>query len=198
MRIQNIVVLVALVTSACASTAPTTTFVSSWKSPTAQPLHVKGSTVVAAVMLNDVASRRTAEDKLASEITARGAKGVPLYQIVQVGDNEAAAREALTKADVQGVVVMTPSEVDLTSNINYSEAPYDTYWNGYYEYAQRSYAPPKKSVSVDTLIYSLRQNQLVWAGKSKTTDPKTVDKLIADVTAATADELNRLMLVAAQ
>lgn len=194
---KGILVLVAaLLASSCASTGATTTFVSSWRSPTAQALQVKGSKVAASVMLNDVASRRNAEDKLASEITARGAKGVPMYQIVEPGGDQAAARAALTSADIQGVVVMTPSEADLTSNtrIDYGAPPYNTYWNGYFDYAPAN-PPSSKPVSVDTLIYSLRQNQLVWAGKSKTTDAKTVDSLITEVTAATADELKRLMLL---
>lgn len=197
MRTLNGLVGLMLLTCACGSTAATTTFVSSWKSPTAEPLRVKGSKVAAVVMLNDVASRRNAEEKLASQITARGGQGVPMYQVAQTGYDEAATREALAKAEVQGVVVMQPSEVDLTTNtpIDYSASPYNTYWGGYYEFGQPTAAPPGKSVQVTTLIYSLRQNQLVWAGQSKTTDAKTVDTLVADVSAATADELSRLMLL---
>ena len=191
-----LMLVTALLASSCASSGATTTFVSSWRSPTAQPLHVKGSKVAVSVMLSDLASRRSAEDKLASEITARGGKGVPMYQILESGGDENAARAALTSADVQGVVVMTPAEADLTSNtpINYGAPPYNTYWNGYFDYAPAS-PPSSKPVAVDTLIYSLRQNQLVWAGKSKTTDAKTLDNLVAEVSAATADELKRLMLL---
>jgi hypothetical protein len=147
-------------------------------------------------MLNDVASRRDAEDKLAKQITERGGQGVPMYQIVQNEYDEATAREALAKAEVQGVVVMQPSEVDLTTNtpIDYSASPYNTYWGGYYDFGQ-PIAAPTKTVSVNTLIYSLRQNQLVWAGQSKTSDATTVDSLISEVSAATADELNRLALL---
>jgi hypothetical protein len=172
-------------------------FVSSWRSPTAQPLQVKGSRVAAVVMLNDIASRRDAEDKLAKQITDRGGRGVPMYQIIQSEYDEATAREALTKADVQGVVVMQPSEVNLTTNtpIDYSAPPYNTYWGGYYEFGEPIGAAAASSVSVNTLIYSLRQNQLVWAGQSKTTDAETVESLIFEVSAATADELNRLALL---
>jgi len=196
MRIQIFVVGVALFIGACGSTAATTTFVSSWKSPTAQRLQVKGSRVAVSVMLNDVASRRDAEDQLAKQITERGGQGVPMYQIVQNEYDETTAREALAKAEVQGVVVMQPSEVDLTTNtpIDYSTSPYNTYWGGYYDFGQ-PIAAPTKSVSVNTLIYSLRQNQLVWAGQSKTSDATTVDSLISEVSAATADELNRLALL---
>lgn len=197
MRALNTLVVLVLVAAGCGSTAATTTFVSSWKSPTAEPLQIKGTKVAAVVMLNDAASRRNAEEKLASQITARGGQGVPMYQVAQTGYDEAATRDAFAKAEVQGVVVMQPSEVDLTTNtpIDYTTAPYNSYWGGYYEFGQPIVADAGKSVQVTTLIYSLRQNQLVWAGKSKTSDAKTVDTLVADVSAATADELSRLMLL---
>lgn len=197
MRIQHIVIGVAVLLGACGSTATTTTFVSSWKSPTAQRLQVKGARVAASVMLNDPASRRDAEDKLAKQITERGGQGVPMYQLVQGEYDEAAARDALAKAEVQGVVVMQPSEVDLTTNtpIDYSAPPYHTYWGGYYDFGQPIGTSHAKSISVNTLIYSLRQNQLVWAGQSKTSDATTVASLISEVSAATADELNRLALL---
>jgi hypothetical protein len=194
-NIQSLALALAL--SACGTASGTTTFVSSWKSPSAKPLEVKGSKVAAVVILDDVASRRNAEDALAQQITERGGQGVPMYKIVQASYQEAAAREALAKADVHGVVVMQPSDADLTSAtpIDYAATPYKTYWGGYYEYAHPSHAAAK-SVSVNTLVYSLRQNQLVWAGRSKTTDARTVDTLIAEVSAATANELDRLMLFA--
>src|SRR5262252_9128182 len=69
--------LVILFASGCASS----NFVSSWKSPTAKPLNVQGAKVAAVVMMGDPASRKSAEDKLASEISARGGQGIPMYTI---------------------------------------------------------------------------------------------------------------------
>jgi hypothetical protein len=91
-----------------------TTFVSSWKSPTAQPLHVKGAKVAAVVILSDVAARRSAEDFLAREISARGGVGVPMYSLVDPSPtaSEPVARDALQKAEVQGVVVLHPAPAE--------------------------------------------------------------------------------------
>ncbi|HJY41606.1 MAG TPA: hypothetical protein VJ303_10235, partial [Steroidobacteraceae bacterium] len=54
-------VVLATILTACSS-AP---FVSTWRAPDAQPLDVRGSKVAAVVMVNNEASRRVAEDKLA-------------------------------------------------------------------------------------------------------------------------------------
>src|SRR5690349_15668954 len=100
-------VLSAIVLAAC-STTPA--FVSSWRAPDAQPLEVKDAKVAAVVMVDSEAARRVAEDKLAAEITARGARGIPMYTLYPNADplNEAQARAALEQAGVLGVVVMRP------------------------------------------------------------------------------------------
>jgi hypothetical protein len=216
MNLSKLSVFVALV-AACSSTTEaakpgttpkpgsSTTFVSSWKSPSAQPMHVSGAKVAAVVLMSDLPSRRVAEDKLASELTARGAEGVPMYRIMDQDDidDEAIARETLDQANIAGVVVMHPmgTQQEAKASDTYGKAPYNTYWSGYYAYGWASpWAEPEASyetvVSVETLIYSLRQNQLVWAGTSKTTNPASLTDLIAELAGATATELSHLALVA--
>jgi len=46
-------------------------------------------------------------------------------------------------------------------------------------------------VTIETLVYSLRQNKLVWGGQSKSTNPSSVDKLIRETAEKTARELQR-------
>ena len=156
-------------------------------------------------MMGDVASRRSAEDKLAAEITARGAKGVPMYALMPdpKPTDEAAAREVLAKADVQGVVVMRPTAGAAPGAVaNYAAPPYNTYWNaGFYDHLNGqpwidpNGMPYDKIVSVDTLIYSLTQNQLVWAGKSRTTNPASLTKLVETLSDDAAEELRETGLV---
>jgi hypothetical protein len=107
--------LVLLAASALAACS-TNDFVASWRAPDAQPLEVAGAKVAAVVMVNNEASRRVAEDRLAQEITARGAVGVPMYVLYPDAQpsNEPQARSALEKAGVLGVVVMRPLSIDRT------------------------------------------------------------------------------------
>jgi hypothetical protein len=182
-----------------------TTFVSSWKSPTAQPLQPVGAKVAAVVMMQDEPSRRSAEDTLAREISSHGALGIPMYKILpNINPNdEAQAKAALESAQVQGVVVMRPLGVtkDVTVSPAYGGPYYNGYWGGYYGYGWGSPWGPSTvytdtTVSVETLVYSLKQNQLVWGGRSKTTNPENVNQLISDVAIAAADELNEQGLIA--
>jgi hypothetical protein len=199
-RINTFGPLVAvLLLAACGGS---TEFVSSWKSPTAHPLELKGKKVAAVAMMADGGSRKAAEDKLAKEISARGADGVALYRVTP-GTNptdEAQVRTALEQQNFKGAVVMHPigkqTETHITANPDY-----DPFWGGYYGYGWGSAWPGQVDVytdtivSVDTRVYSLTQNQLVWEGKSKTTNPGNVDALVAEVATATADKLDDLGLL---
>src|SRR5215471_8475338 len=102
-----LLLLAVLFPSAC---GPSPTFVASWTSPKAGPLNFKGEPVAAVVMVKNDVTRRAAEDALAGEITRYGAKGVPMYRLAEepAEGNEAAARAAIEKAGVKGVVVMSP------------------------------------------------------------------------------------------
>jgi hypothetical protein len=194
-----------LVLAAC-----TQPFVSTWKAPDAQPLQLRGSKVAAVVMMHNEASRRSAEEALANEISARGAQGVPMYQILPAGSpqTEAAARAALEKAGFAGAIVIRPVSVDkeiVSTPVTYSGPMYGGYWGGYYGYGWGS--PYMVSggeirtntiVSIETLIYSLRQNKLVWGGQSRTTNPRDVDKVVKKLAADVAKVLQEQGLIAAQ
>ena len=159
---------------------------------------MKGAKVAAIVLINNPGSRRTAEDTLAREITRRGAAGVPLYRLLPnagPGD-EAEVRAALEKANFKGVVVMRPIGAKQELNVS-PQAAHHTYWGGYYGY---SWGMPYEIrtdviVSVDVRVYSLEQNQLVWAGESTTTNPERVDEFVVELADATADELYRSGLI---
>ena len=188
-------------------------FVSTWRAPDAEPLQLKGSKVAAVVMMQNEASRRSAEETLATEISARGAQGVPMYRIFPGGtpQDEGAAKAALEKAGFAGAVVIRPVGVDkeiVSTPVTYSGAGYGGYWGGYYG---RGWGAPygggmvsggeirtNTIVSIETLIYSLRQNKLVWGGQSRTTNPRDVDKVVKQLAADVAKVLQEQGLIAAQ
>jgi hypothetical protein len=95
-----LILLAGLAASFALHCASSTQFVSSWRSPTAQPLQYKGANVVAVVMMRNAIARKDAEDTLAKEISALGAHGIPMYQLQSDGsaEGETAARKALEGA----------------------------------------------------------------------------------------------------
>jgi hypothetical protein len=192
----------AVLLSGCASTFATT-----WKDPNATPLEFKSQKVVAIVLLKDESRRRLAEDRLAQQIAVRGAEGRTMYSLLPnaTPGNEQQTRAALEAAGVKGAIVMRPINVDRTVKITppYEEQSYASFWGGYYGYGfALSYSSPREAtvtektvVYVETLVYSLAQNKLVWGGQSKTTNPDTLAELIQELSAAATTELQKAGLV---
>jgi hypothetical protein len=191
-----------LLAAASLTACATTGFVSTWKAPDALPLKPEGSKVAAVVMYSNEAARREAEDALAREITARGAEGIASYTLTPSGSasDEAAAKAAFEKAGIAGVVVMRPvgTQQQITATtVPYGGPYYRGYWGGgYYGYGWggawgSTQIYTDTIVSIETLVYSMKQNKLVWAGQSQTTNPSRVDALIKEVVAAAAEEMQK-------
>jgi hypothetical protein len=183
--------------AACANTE----FVSTWKAPDAQSLKGEGSKVVAVAMTRNESTRRAAEDAMAREITRQGAQGVPGYSLIQdeATPDEAKAKEAIEKAGINIIVVMRPTAA--TQQITASPAYSGAYWGGYYGYGWGSAYGPATEIRTDTivyietLVYSTKQNKLVWSAQSKTTNPSNVDSLVKEVVNAVAIEMKKAGLI---
>ena len=183
-----------------------TGLVSSWKAPDAEPFQLRGEKVAAVVMAIDQTTRRAGEYALARELSARGATGVPMYTLVpDAAPDEAKVRAAAEQAGIVGVVVLRPVRIDkeISSRpVTYSGPMYGGFWGGYYGHGWGApysvYGGEIRTdtiVIVETLVYSLGQNKLVWGGQSKTKNPTSVDRLIANAAKQVADELERQGLI---
>lgn len=188
--------LLSLASSACSSTS----FVATWKAPDVAPIDPRGSRVAAVVMVKNETARRAAEDRLAHEISQRGAQGIPMYRLApepSAAGDETKIRDLLEQQGVRGVVVLRPISVEkewVATPVSYGDPYYRGYWGGYYGYGWgHSYGDVEvhadRIVSIETLLYSLPQNKLIWGGQSKTTNPQNVDDLVAEVAEAAAKEL---------
>ncbi len=198
--------LAAVLLSGCASS----TFSTTWKAPDAKPLEFRGHKVVAIVMARDEATRRLGEDRLAQQIAAYGAEGRTLYSMVPgaTAGSEQQTRAALEAADVKGAVVMLPILVDreVTVTPAYESETYASLWGGSYGYGMSlSYSSGREAsvsektvVYVETLVYSLEQNKLVWGGRSTTTDPDTLADLIQELSKGVVAQLSKEGLVTAR
>jgi hypothetical protein len=204
----------ALVLVGCASDGPpkppSHLFETTYKDPDARPMQVRGAKVVAAVMVRDVAARKRAEDTLAAEITRLGGQGVPMYTIslenAPSQEGESKTRSAVESIGAQGLVVMRPVDVNHRSRATETIASndmYGGYWGGYYGVGWADPWVDKNPdvqtdivVTVETFVFSLPQNKLVWSGTSETTNPKNAEKLTLQLAQDSVRELQSLGLLA--
>ena len=175
-------------------------FTSVWKSPEAAAVSFAGKKVAALVITQDDSLRIAGEEALVRELTARGLQSVATYRIapkeeLQSGDR---AKPWFDKAAIEGVVAMRPVSSDKRTTYNpgmWMSSSYSTLW-GYYGYGWGSvYIPGSVErntiVIVETTIYSVPRNQLLWAAVSETKDPKTLPKFLEELVKESVKELQK-------
>jgi hypothetical protein len=199
-----LMLLGALLLLGCASSS---TFTSKWKAPEAVPLDFKGQKVVAAVIAKNEERRRLSENRLAQQIAVRGAEGRTMHSLLPraTAGDEQAIRAALEAANVKGLIVMEPVYIDRDVRVTpaYEGGGSASLWGSSYGSGFAvSYSTPREAkvtestvVYIETRVYSLEQNKLVWAAQSRSTDPDTVTELIEELSAAIATELQKEGLI---
>ena len=182
----------------CLSACASTTFTSTWKAPDAQPVDPAGKTVAALVISGDKKQRRDAEVYLAHELTIRGARAVAAYTLIGLEHPTVDyARARFKEAGVEGVVIMRVVGLDQQVTVDpggFSGSAYTTFGSYYSSYGVGvSYSTGSvqtdTQVDIETLIYSLSQDKLLWAGTSRTSNPAGVQSLITEVADAVASEV---------
>jgi hypothetical protein len=191
----------ALSLGACSST----TFESTWKSPDAQPVNPQNKSVAALVISSDKKRRRDAEIYLAHELTVRGARGVAAYTLIGIDLPKVdVARERFKEAGVDGVVIMRLVAHDSQTIVDpggFSGSAYTTFGSYYQSYGMSlTYSTGSVQtdewLTIETLIYSLNQDKLLWAGTSRTTNPEGLQGLITEVANAVSGQVAKQGVVA--
>ena len=177
-----------------------TKFQSVWKSPDAASVSFAGQKVAALVIDKDDSLRVSGEEALVRELTARGMQGVASYRMVPKEELQSAdkARVWFEKAGVQGVVafrVVNDQRRKTYVPGTWTSASYTSLW-GYYGYGwgavyDPGYTRDERIVSLETLVFSVPKNTLVWAGLSETENPKDGQKVVTDVVKEAVNEMRK-------
>ncbi|AGA79678.1 hypothetical protein [Echinicola vietnamensis] len=191
--IKKLFVFVIAIACGCSSS---TSIVSSWKSPDVQPQDVELTKIMVAVLGNSEASRRIAEDKVAS----LNPKIHPSYQVLM---NAAAATDTTRSSDIlqeqgfDGIIVM--KLVDKDKSTDWVPGSYTGYWSmhpyywggfGYGGYYDPGYYTEDITYVVETSLYSLKgSTRLLWSGISSTVNPSSVEKTVQDIAMKSYDQM---------
>ena len=189
---------VLLIVAACAATS----FKSTWKSPDAGPVDIMGKKVVVVASNVPTSVRTGLEASIADELTKQGAQAFASSQLFnsEVTKDDAKAKLAAEGYDAAWVVRLTnrEKEVSSTPGMYAPSGPYMSYWGwgggwgGYYG------APEIRTdtkVFMETLVYSVKADKLVWSGMSVTTNPGDLGPASAELTRVAIAEMKKTGLL---
>ena len=197
-RVPPVVAAATLAAVTLVSAAPK--FTSVWKSPDAAQVSFAARKVAALVITQDDSLRISGEESLVRELTARGLQSVATYRIAPKEELQSAerARVWFEKANVEGVVALRPVSREKRTTYNpgtWTSPYYSSLW-GYYGYGWTGvYIPGSVDrdtvVVVETLIFSVPRNQLLWAAVSETQNPATLQRFVEVLVKESVKELQR-------
>src|SRR5436190_21531689 len=163
-----------------------TQLAATWHEPS--PTLLNFNRTVAVFVTTDESMRRAVEDQLAAVFP----NTIPSYRVLPnaASADKATILQQLRGAGFDGAISMRVTNV--SEQVTYNAAYGGAYWGGAYGfngYWNNAWAYPydpyyittTQIVSVETNVYSLKDDKLVFAALSQTSDPANVGKLVRSV-----------------
>ena len=169
----------------------------SWKNPDATEESIKFQTVAVFAMVKNQSMRRDIEEAIASRMPNTIA--VPAYKIImneELADIDA-VKQKLKERGMEGALVLSVRNVNRKTSY-YSSGMYPSAYytfGGYYNYAYNYmydpfvYSSTNVYVDLEVLIYSLKNDQLVWYGESTSVNPKDIQETISKLAVSVKNQL---------
>ena len=194
MHFNYLIVTLAVILISCSTSNKIT---NSWKNPEATLESVKFQTVAVFAMVKNPDMRRDVEEAIASQMPNTIA--VPSYKMI-TNDELAeidAVKQKLKERGMEGALVLSVRNVNQKTSY-YSSGMYPSAYytfGGYYNYAWNYmydpfiYSNTNVYVDLEILIYSLKNDQLVWYGESTSVNPKGIQETISELALAVKNQL---------
>lgn len=179
------------------SCGPSTKITKSWRDPGFTVDMSKMNKVLIAALMKDETTRRQVEETMVQRMKG---KGVASYSYItpelqKAGENEITAK--LKQDGFDGAVVIRFLDTEKETSYVPGTATYPAYygrWGGYYGSAWGAYSTPgyyqqDKIYHIETNVYTLPGDKLVWSGVTATTNPSKMDKMINEIAQVIHDKM---------
>jgi hypothetical protein len=173
-------------TNSCSSTQ----IISSWRDPNKQIHAGDWKKVLVLALLRNETTRRRAEDEMVKYLHG---KGITSYSYLGENfdpKNEEALRNKIKNDGFDAAITMRLIDVDkeriYTPEQQYMYPVYYRSFSGYYHrnwvyYNTPGYYSITKKFIIETVIYSLQDDKIIWSGITETYDPRGVEKLTDEI-----------------
>lgn len=175
-----------LAISSCSSTKITST----WQEPNKEiSLHKLNKVLVVALFQNET-SRRKAEDQMVEYFNGKGVASYDYLDKNISAKNEDVIRAKIKNDGFDGAVTMRLLDVDkeeVYSRGNMSMYPlYYRNFSGYYfrnwgYFSDPGYYSTTKTYTVETNVFSMKEDKIIWTGITKSTNPSGVTKMTDEI-----------------
>jgi hypothetical protein len=184
MRIPRSIAFLLLALVGCATPG----FRATWTEPSASSTTLAGRTVAAFAIGIYEPMRRTAEDALVQELTARGVRAIAGSTLLPAPEarHPEAARQKLQHAGVEGTVALRI--VARTQQTTFFPMRFWGYWGvDWPSPSDPDYIKMDTVVWAEARVYSVVQDKVLWVGESVSTNTTTVAAFVRELGAQAVD-----------
>jgi hypothetical protein len=168
----------------------------SWADPDASGYSF--SKPIAVAVFKDKQLRKTTEDAIVSNV--KKVKAYPSYQVLKEEELEDAegAKKILLAEGYDGAIVMRL--VWIENKMDFVAASYPNYYYSYWSYYSTSwsgavYSPAyireDRIIQIETTLFSITDNKLLWVGISESKNPESVSGLVDEIAEVIGKELRK-------
>ena len=186
-------VLTMLVTAALISCGPSTKIEKSWMEPGASVTMGPDNKTLVVALVKDETSRRVIEDQLVKRL---GANAVSSYTILTDASEEA-LKQKLTDGKFTHVLLMRLADIEKeTSYVPGTTTGFYGGYGRYYGYGAGMYSTPgyyttDKNYFVESTVYTVNPDKLVWTGTTKTVNPSKIEKTVNDIADIVSEKMKK-------
>ena len=195
-KIKQLITLL-FVAMTVVSCGPATQIEKSWREPGAT-VKKDGSKSLVVAMVKDETSRRVIEDNLVKRI---GAGAVASYTFITPDmlkeANGNAFYDQLVKDKYTHVVLIRLADIEKeTSYVPGTTTGFYGGYGMYYGYGAGLYSTPgyyttDKNYFVETAVYSVSPDKLLWTGTTKSVNPSKIEQTITEISNAVSEKMTK-------
>lgn len=172
-----------------------TKIVSSWRDPNTTVQEGQFKKVLIVALVQNESTRRTVEDQLVAHFKGNAVASYNYLKADEMSSDSTGMKVKFMNDGFDGMITMQLVKVD--KDVNYVPGSYPTaYYSpwGYGAYAWGAYSTPgyytvDDNYKVETNVYKLSPQKLVWSGVTSTLEPGSVEKAVSEIVAAIKEEM---------
>ena len=186
-------ILSALVVTTLVSCGPSTKIEKSWMEPGATVTAAAPNKALVIALVKDETSRRVIEDQLVKRL---GGGATASYTIVPTA-TEDVLNQKIAEGKFTHVLLMRLADVE--KETSYVPGTTTSFYGGYgryYGYGAGMYSTPgyyttDKNYFVETTVYTVNPDKLVWTGTTKTVNPSKIEKMVNEIGDVVSEKMKK-------
>jgi len=180
------------------SCGPSTKIVNTWMEPNASITQGPSNKTLVIAVVKDESSRRIIEDQLVKRLKGIGIASYTMLPPDLLKDaNESTVKQKLEEGRFTHLLVMRLG--DIQTETTYTPGTTTAYYGGYgryYAHGAGFYSTPgyystDKNYFVETTVYTVNPDKLVWTGSTKTVNPSGMSKTVNEIADVVSDKMKK-------